>query len=91
MVLTALINALKLVEKGKDTARIALIGAGAANISVARMLIVAGVPAGHLLMVDRTGILHRGRTDLRTAENVVKWQLCKVTNHAQRIGGIAEA
>lgn len=91
VVLAALINALKVVGKNKETARLTLIGAGAANIAVARMLTAAGVPAGHLVMVDSTGILHRGRSDLHTAEKAVKWHLCEVTNHEQRTGGIADA
>jgi malate dehydrogenase (oxaloacetate-decarboxylating) len=91
VVLAGLINALKLVGKHKETARITLIGAGAANIAVARVLIAAGVSAGHLLVVDSTGILHHGRSDLHTSEKTVKWQLCEVTNHEQRTGGIADA
>jgi malate dehydrogenase (oxaloacetate-decarboxylating) len=77
--------------KNKDTARLTLIGAGAANIAVARVLIAAGFPAAHLLVVDSTGILHRDRSDLHTAEKAVKWHLCEMTNHAQRTGGIADA
>jgi malate dehydrogenase (oxaloacetate-decarboxylating) len=91
VVLAALINALKLVGKSKETARIALIGAGAANIAVTRVLLAAGFPAGHLLVVDSSGILHRGRRDLHTAANAVKWQICEQSNDEQRTGGIAEA
>lgn len=91
VVLAALINALRIVGKSKETARIALIGAGAANIAVARVLIAAGFPAGHLLLVDSSGILHRGRSDLRTSENAVKWQICEKSNYEQRTGGIADA
>jgi malate dehydrogenase (oxaloacetate-decarboxylating) len=87
----ALLNALKVVGKTKDEVSIALIGAGAANIAVSRVLIAAGVPAGNLLMVDMQGILHRERRDLYTPDNAVKRQLCEISNKRQKKGGIPEA
>mgnify|MGYP001499070320 FL=1 len=89
--LAGLINALKIVGKPKDSVRIALIGAGAANIAVVRILIAAGFPPQNMLMVDSRGILHRGRNDLNTADNQFKWRICELTNREQRSGGIAEA
>ena len=89
--LAGLINSLKIVGKHKETVRIALVGAGAANIAVARILNAAGFPAENMLMVDTRGILHRGRDDLRTADNEFKCRVCELTNRAQRSGGIAEA
>ena len=89
--LAGLINALKIVGKEKKTARISLIGAGAANISVARILIAAGFPPQNMLMVDSHGILFRGRDDLKTPDNQFKWRFCEVTNREQRSGDIAAA
>jgi malate dehydrogenase (oxaloacetate-decarboxylating) len=89
--LAGLINALKVVRKAKEEVRIVLIGAGAANIAVARVLITAGFPAGHLIMVDTKGILHTKREDLKTPDNAVKWQMCEISNTDQRTGGIPEA
>ncbi|HET7007618.1 MAG TPA: NADP-dependent malic enzyme [Candidatus Binatia bacterium] len=86
--LAALINALKLVGKPFDGARIALVGAGAANISVARLLLAAGIPPANLLMVDSRGLLHGGRADLKAAHNPYKWRICELTNSERRSGGI---
>jgi malate dehydrogenase (oxaloacetate-decarboxylating) len=89
--LAGLLNALKVVGKPKEEASITLIGAGAANVAVSRVLIAAGIPAGNLLMVDRQGILHRERKDLRTPDTAVKWHLCEISNKQQKKGGIPES
>jgi malate dehydrogenase (oxaloacetate-decarboxylating) len=89
--LAGLINALKIVGKTKEQARIALIGAGAANIAVSRVLIAAGFPPETMMMVDTKGLLHTGRTDLQTPENAVKWHMCEISNTEGRTGGIPEA
>lgn len=89
--LAGLLNALKVVGKTKEEVNIVLIGAGAANIAVSRVLIAAGIPAGNLLMVDTQGILHRERKDLRTPDHAVKWHMCEISNKAQRKGGISDA
>jgi malate dehydrogenase (oxaloacetate-decarboxylating) len=91
VMLAGLMNALKVVGKAKDTVQISMIGAGAANISVARILIAAGFPPDHLIMVDTKGILHQGRDDLRTPEHSIKWHMCEISNGARRTGGIPEA
>ena len=89
--LAGLINALKVVGKSKAQAKIALIGAGAANIAVTRVLIAAGFLAGNLIMVDTKGTLHKRREDLKSPDNQFKWQICRTTNDEMRIGGIPEA
>ncbi len=88
--LAALINALEVVGKSLSEARIAMIGAGASNLCIARLLISAGVPPGHLIICDSKGTLHRGRTDLkeRYAE---KWEMCLKTNEDAVVGGSAQA
>lgn len=91
VILAGLHNALKVVSKTKEEARIVLIGVGAANVAVARVLPTAGFSLGNLMLVDTKGILHRDREDLHTPDNVVKWSLCERSNHEQRRGGIAEA
>ncbi|HLN84992.1 MAG TPA: NADP-dependent malic enzyme, partial [Candidatus Limnocylindrales bacterium] len=91
VILAGLINSLKIVGKCKESARIVLIGAGAANIAVIRILIAAGFPSQNMLMVDTRGILHRSRDDLKLPENEFKRRVCEATNPEQRIGGIAEA
>ena len=89
--LAGLINSLKIVGKRKEAVRIVLIGAGAANIAVIRILIAAGFPPQNMLVVDTRGILHRSRNDLKSPENEFKWRICEATNPEQTIGGIADA
>jgi malate dehydrogenase (oxaloacetate-decarboxylating) len=60
--LAALQNALKLVNKPLDSVRIAINGAGAAGIAIARLLRKAG--AKTILMCDSKGILSKTRSDL---------------------------
>ena len=89
--LAGLLNALKIVGKSKHEVKITLIGAGAANMAIARVLIAAGFPPEHFLMVDTKGILHAGRNDLRTAATPAKRHMCEISNHEGRSGGIPEA
>ncbi len=89
--LAGVINSLKIVGKKKQEVTIALIGAGAANISVSRVLIAAGFPGENMMMVDTQGILHKGREDLKKPDNEVKRRICELTNREKRAGGIAEA
>ena len=84
------INALKIVGKKREQARIALIGAGASNINICRMMITAGADPLKICLVDTKGILNKSRTDVRETEPT-KWHLAQVTNGEQRSGGIAEA
>lgn len=85
-----MINAAKIVGKKLSDLKIAMIGAGAANICVARMLIAAGVSPGNIVITDTKGTLHPGRTDLKEKYKE-KWELCLKTNAEGRVGGIPEA
>jgi len=91
--LAGLLNALKIVGKRIDQARIAFIGCGAANVAIIRLCIKAGMDPARCFVVDSQGILHCDREDirLRQAEFVDKWRLCQITNAEGRQGGIAEA
>jgi malate dehydrogenase (oxaloacetate-decarboxylating) len=89
--LAGLINALKIVGKNKQGVRIALIGAGAANIAVIRILIAAGFLAEAMTVVDTRGILYTGRDDLKSPENEFKRRIAELTNGEKKTGGIAEA
>jgi malate dehydrogenase (oxaloacetate-decarboxylating) len=44
-----------------------------------------------MIMVDSQGVLHKGRSDLRTLENQAKWHMCEISNREGRTGGISEA
>ena len=86
-----LINALKVVGKKKADVTIAMIGTGAANVAIARVMRTGGFPAENLIMVDTKGILYKGRPDLRPGEDDEKIKLSLVTNKEMRKGGIPEA
>ena len=88
--MAGLINALKVVGKKLDEVSIALVGAGAANINVAKYLMIVGAKAGNMVMVDSKGILHPGRTDLKD-KAPMKWEMCLKTNAEGKTGGIPEA
>jgi malate dehydrogenase (oxaloacetate-decarboxylating) len=88
--LAGVMGALKVVRKKIDEIRVSMIGAGAANIYIARLLIAAGVKAGNIIMVDSKGILHPDRVDLKEKEPE-KWEMCLLTNAERRKGGIPEA
>ncbi len=90
VLLAGFINALKVVGKKIDEVRISMIGAGAANVALARLLILAGAKSGNIVLVDSKGILHRDRKDLE-GSSPKKWQLAQTTNAEERVGGIAEA
>src|SRR5213596_2373967 len=90
VVCAGLINALKAVGKKIGNASICMLGAGAANIAVARLIMKAGVSPGSIIMVDRKGILNRERTELGE-EYHAKWQIALKTDSEGRTGGIREA
>lgn len=90
VVCAGLINALKVVGKKVGNARICMLGAGAANIAVARIIMEAGVSPGNIVMVDREGILNRQRTELEQ-EYHAKWEISLKTNSEGLTGGLKEA
>lgn len=91
--LAGLYNALKLVNKKINEVKVVLIGAGAANVAIAKLLIKAGVNSGNIIVVDSKGILHTDREDIKNEKNKFKekWYLCVTTNKEKRKGGIEEA
>jgi len=93
VILAGLINALKIVGKKLDQATITLVGAGAANLRTAYVLIRAGAKSRHIIMVDSKGIIHAARDDIEKMkeENPWKYDLALKTNGAGRVGEISEA
>lgn len=92
--LAGLINALKVVNKKMSEVSIAMVGAGSANINVAKYFAKAGAKLGNMVMVDSRGTLHQGRDDLQedaARYDPMKWEMCQTTNSAGTTGGIAEA
>lgn len=59
-----MLNALEIKGKVIEDARMVCLGAGAAAISCSRLLKSAGMKPENILMLDRSGVIHSGRTDL---------------------------
>jgi malate dehydrogenase (oxaloacetate-decarboxylating) len=90
IVVAGAINALKLAGKKMKDAVFSMVGAGAANIAIARVLIAAGASKGNIIMVDSKGILHAQRKDLEADKknNPLKWDMAVNANKEQREGDI---
>ncbi|MGE4384697.1 MAG: NADP-dependent malic enzyme [Endomicrobiaceae bacterium] len=88
--LAGLINALKVVNKKISKVKIALIGAGAANMCIARLIIYYGANPANMIIADIEGTLHKGRTEFKNVQPE-KWSLCVETNPQGIRGGIKEA
>jgi malate dehydrogenase (oxaloacetate-decarboxylating)(NADP+) len=64
ILVAGLLNALELQGKDLNEARIVCLGAGAAGIASMRLLVAMGAQKSNIYMVDRSGIIHSGRSDL---------------------------
>jgi malate dehydrogenase (oxaloacetate-decarboxylating) len=93
VLLAGILNALKIVGKEMGKIKIAMIGVGAANVAVYRLLKASGVDLGGIVACDSKGTLYPGRSDLekRQEEFADKWRICNETNAERIVGGIAEA
>lgn len=93
VLLAGLMNALKVVGKRLERVKIAMIGMGAANVAVYRLLKACGVNPSGIVGCDSVGVLHPRRHDVeeRQAEFVDKWRVCNETNGDNVAGGIEEA
>ncbi|MBN2789388.1 MAG: NADP-dependent malic enzyme [Candidatus Delongbacteria bacterium] len=82
--LAGLINALKLAKKDIKDVKIVLLGAGASNTTIARLIITDGADPGNLIMFDSKGSLNKGRADIEADKRFYrKWELCETTNKDQ--------
>jgi malate dehydrogenase (oxaloacetate-decarboxylating) len=84
-----LINAVKIVGKDMATVKVAMLGAGAANICISRMIMIAGVTPENIIMSDSKGIIHKGREELKEKYKE-KWEMAQKTNGENRTGGVPE-
>ena len=91
--LAGMVNALKVVGKDMKKVKVTMIGVGAANVAIIRLLFAAGVKPENMIIVDSKSTLHSGRKDLEEKQkaNPYKWDLAKRTNPDKVEGGIAEA
>ena len=82
--LAGLLNALKVVGKKKEDVKIVTSGAGAAAISIVKLLLSAGFQ--NVIMTDRTGAIYEGREGL----NWIKAEMAQVTNRDKVAGKLAD-
>ena len=83
--LAGLTNALKVVGKRKEEVRIVTSGAGAAAVSIVRLLLSAGFR--DITMCDRNGAIYAGRP---VGMNWIKEEMAQKTNLQKRAGSLAE-
>ncbi len=82
--LAGLTNALKVVGKKKEEVRVVTSGAGAAAVSIVKLLLAAGFC--HITMCDRQGAIYKGRPGL----NWIKAEMAEETNREHKAGTLAD-
>ncbi|MCR5546515.1 MAG: NAD-dependent malic enzyme [Lachnospiraceae bacterium] len=85
VVLSAIINSLKITGKKKEECKIVVNGAGAAGIAITKLLLRYGFK--HAILCDRTGIISSSRDNL----NDMKKEMLKVTNPDDISGTLKDA
>ena len=86
VVLSGLINALKVVGKDLDKVKVVVNGAGASAIAVLKFIMSAGVK--NAILCDSKGTIYEGRKENM---NSVKEEMAKVTNRKMIKGTLADA
>lgn len=80
-----ILNALRVVGKRKDSVRVVFSGAGAAGISIAKMLLNFGFE--DIIMCDRAGIVHEGAE----SNNSEQEEMARITNRGGMRGSLKDA
>ena len=83
--LAGLTNALKVVGKKKEKVKVVVNGAGAAAISITRLLQTAGF--ADITLCDRKDAIYEGRAE---GMNAVKDEMAKLTNRGKKKGSLAD-
>ena len=83
--LAGLLNALKIVDKKIDEIKVVVSGAGAAAISITKLLMSAGVK--NAILCDRKGAIYNGRTENM---NWIKEEMAQTTNPNMEKGSLAD-
>lgn len=83
--LAGLTNALKVVGKTKEDVRVVINGAGAAAISITKLLISDGFR--NITLCDRKGAIYEGRSE---GMNPIKDEMALLTNREKRTGSLAD-
>ena len=84
VVLSAMLNALKVVGKKIEDIKVVTSGAGAAGIAIIKLLISMGLR--NVIMCDRTGAIYEGRENL----NPAKAEIAKITNRNLEKGSLKD-
>lgn len=84
VVLSAMINALKVVGKRMEDIKVVTSGAGAAGIAIIKLLISMGLK--NVIMCDRTGAIYEGRDKL----NPAKEEIARITNRSMEKGSLKD-
>lgn len=83
--LAGLTNALKVVDKKKENVKVVVNGAGAAAISITKLLLSDGFK--DITLCDRSGAIYKGRSE---GMNWIKTEMAEVTNLSRTKGTLAE-
>jgi malate dehydrogenase (oxaloacetate-decarboxylating) len=87
--LAALINACRLTRRPLEDLSVAMVGAGAAGVAVAKILMASGITK--IVACDRYGAIHSGRQDYEAGSmNAPKTWLAENTNPERRDGSPAD-
>ena len=85
VVLSGIINALKVVNKEKEDCKVIVNGAGSAGVAITKLLLTYGFK--HVTMCDREGIIGKDYPNL----NWMQKKMTEVTNLEQQTGTLADA
>ena len=85
VVLTGIINALKVTGKEKENCRVVINGAGSAGVAITKLLLTYGF--SHVTMCDINGIISQSSPNL----NWMQKQMAEVTNLDGKTGTLADA
>jgi malate dehydrogenase (oxaloacetate-decarboxylating) len=86
IVLAGLMNALRLIGKKMEDLIVVINGSGAAGIAIGKIILNVGVK--DLIIVDRTGIIYKGR---QKGMNWIKEEMAEVTNKNLKTGSLSDA
>lgn len=83
--LAGLINALRVVGKRKEQVKVVISGAGAAAISITKLLLSDGFE--NIVLCDRRGAVYEGRTE---GMNAAKEEIARITNPKRHSGNLKD-
>lgn len=85
VVVSALINAFKLINKSFDNVKVVVNGAGAAGMAITHLL--QSMNTEHIILCDRMGAIYSGRTE---DMNSYKQEIAEITNSQKEKGALSD-